>query len=148
MSKWLKCDFRYNFIKKQFDAELLLTNTDSLTYEIKSKNVYEELLKHKQIFHFSITRTISILYFISLSDDAKESNTAKGINTATEFNEFKDTLFDKKVTRYKIKRSQGKKHKTEIYKINKTSLSCLDDKRFVLDDVIDTLSYFHKDLKK
>ena len=31
-----------------------------------------------------------------LSDDGKESNTAKGLNTATEFNEFKDTLFTKK----------------------------------------------------
>ena len=35
------CHFHYNFIKKNFDAELLFTDTDSLTYEIKSKNVYE-----------------------------------------------------------------------------------------------------------
>ena len=30
-------DFHYNFIKKNFDAELLFTDIDSLTYEIKSK---------------------------------------------------------------------------------------------------------------
>ena len=36
-----------------------------------------------------------------LLDDGKESNTAKGINTATEFNEFKDTLFNKKLIRHK-----------------------------------------------
>ena len=29
-------------LKKNFNAELLFTDTDSLTYEIKSKNVYEE----------------------------------------------------------------------------------------------------------
>ena len=29
-------------------------------------------------------------------DDSKESNMAKGVNIATEFNEFKDTLFNKK----------------------------------------------------
>ena len=29
--------------------------------------------------------------------DSKESNTAKGMNIATEFNEFKDTLFNKTV---------------------------------------------------
>ena len=29
--------------------------------------------------------------------DSKESNTAKGMNIATEFNEFKDTLFKKTV---------------------------------------------------
>ena len=28
--------------------------------------------------------------------NGKESNTAKGVNIATEFNEFKDTLFNKK----------------------------------------------------
>ena len=28
--------------------------------------------------------------------DGKESNTAKGVNIATEFNEFKDTFFNKK----------------------------------------------------
>ena len=31
-----------------------------------------------------------------LSDDGKESNTAKGVNVATDFKEFKDTLFYKK----------------------------------------------------
>ena len=83
-----------------------------------------------------------------LSGDGKESNTAKGINTATEFNEFKETLFNKKVIRHKIKRIQGKKHKTGTYENNNTSLSCFDDKRFVLDDGIQTLAYFHKDFKK
>ena len=40
-------DFHCNFIKKNFDAELLFTDTGSLTYEIKSKNVYEEFLNRK-----------------------------------------------------------------------------------------------------
>ena len=35
--------------------------------------------------------------------DGKESNTAKGVNIATEFNEFKDTLFNKKVLDTKCK---------------------------------------------
>ena len=34
------------------------------------------------------------------------------------------------------------------YKINKISLSCFDDKSFVLDDKTHTLAYFHKVLKK
>ena len=82
-----------------------------------------------------------------LSDDGKESNTAKGVNIATEFNEFKDTLFNKKIIRHKMRLMQGKKHKMGTYEINKISLSVFDDKRFVLDDGIHTLAYFHKDLK-
>ena len=52
LSKWLMYDFHYNFIKKHFDAELLLTHTDSLTYVIKSDDVYEELYKPKHLFDF------------------------------------------------------------------------------------------------
>ena len=78
--------------------------------------------------------------------DGKESNTAKGVNIATEFNEFKDTLFNKKIIRHKMRRIQGKKHKMGTYEINKI-LSVFDDKRFVLNHGIHTLAYFHKDLK-
>ena len=80
--------------------------------------------------------------------DGKESNMAKGVNIATEFNEFKDTLFNKKIIRHKMRRTQGKKHKIGTYEINKISLSVFDDKRFVLNDGIHTFAYFDKDLKK
>ena len=77
--------------------------------------------------------------------DGKESNTAKGVNIATEFNEFKDVLFNKKIIRHKMKRIQAKKHKIGTYEIDKILLSCFDDKRFVLDDGIYTLAYFQND---
>ena len=50
LSKWKMYDFNYNFLKKNFYAELLFTDTDSLTDEIKSKNVYEEFFKWKDLF--------------------------------------------------------------------------------------------------
>ena len=53
LSKWKMYDFHYNSIKKNFDAELLFADTDSLTYEIKSKDVYEEFFKQKDLFDFS-----------------------------------------------------------------------------------------------
>ena len=81
-----------------------------------------------------------------LSDDGKESNTAKGVNTVTEFNEFRDSLFNKKITRHKMKRIQSKKHKLGTYEINKISLLCFDEKRFVLNDGIHMLANLHKDI--
>ena len=80
--------------------------------------------------------------------DGKESNTAKVVNIATEFNEFKDTLLNKKIIRHKMKKIQSKKHKKGTYESSKISLSCFDDKIFVLNDGIHTLPYFHKDLRK
>ena len=53
LSTWKMYDFHYNFIKKNLDSELLFTDTDSLTYEIESENVYEEFFKHKDLFDFS-----------------------------------------------------------------------------------------------
>ena len=53
LSKWLMYDFHYNFIKKNFSAELLFTDTDSLTYKIKSENVYKEFYKWKGLLDFS-----------------------------------------------------------------------------------------------
>ena len=50
--------------------------------------------------------------------------------------------------RHKMKRIQIKKHKLETYEIDKISLSCFDDKRYVLDDGIHTFSYFHKNSVK
>ena len=53
LSKWMMYDLHYNFIKKNFNAELLFTDTDSLTYEVKSENVYEDFSKWKDLFGFS-----------------------------------------------------------------------------------------------
>ena len=84
----------------------------------------------------------------SFSDDGEESNTAKGVNIATEFNEFREILFNKKVVRHKMKRIKSKKHKIGTYEINKISVSVFDDKRFFLNDGIHALVYFHRELRK
>ena len=44
-----------------------------------------------------------------------------------------------------MKRIQSKKHKLGTYEIDKISLSCFDNKRYVLDEGIHMLVYFHKD---
>ena len=119
------CDFHYNFIKKNFDAELLYTGTESLTYEIESKDLYEEFFKHKHLFDLSKYQSkffdqankkvigkmkdeyngISINKFVGLkskmysivSEINKESSKAKGVNISIEFNEYKKILFNKKI---------------------------------------------------
>ena len=45
--------------------------------------------------------------------DGKKHNTAKGVSIATEFDKFKDVLFNEKNIRHKMKRIQSKNHKLE-----------------------------------
>ena len=47
-----------------------------------------------------------------------------------------------------MKRIQAMKHKIGTYEIDKISLSCFDNKRFVLDDGVHALAYFYKDCNK
>ena len=141
-------DFHYNFIKNNFDAELLFTDTDSLTYEIKSENVYEEFFKWKDLFDFSnyskdskffdetnkkVTGKmkdefggVTVIEFVGLKSkmhsmkkiDDKECNTAKGVSIATEFDKFKDVLLNNKI-RHKMKRIQRKSINQELMKLTK-----------------------------
>ena len=48
-------DFYYSFIKKHFDTELLCTDRDSLTCEIKSEDVYGEFFLSTNICLISVT---------------------------------------------------------------------------------------------
>ena len=52
LSKYLRYECHYKYIKSKFDAKLLLTSTDSLVYEIKTKDVYEDFYQDKNLFDF------------------------------------------------------------------------------------------------
>ena len=40
-------------LKRKYDVKLLFTDTDSLVYEIKTNDVYEDFYKGKDLFDFS-----------------------------------------------------------------------------------------------
>ena len=46
-----------------------------------------------------------------------------------------------------MKRIQSRLYRLGTYDVSKISLSCFDDKRYVFDDGINTLAYFHKDIR-
>ena len=96
----------------------------------------------------------SILKFVGLKskmysildESNNEKSTSKGHNAFIEFQEFHDTLFQKNILRHQIRGIKSKNHNLGTYKTNKRSLSCFDDKRYILKNGINTLAYGHKDI--
>ena len=144
----------------------MFTDTDSLTYKIKLKDVCERFFKYKHLLDFSEYQSkffdstnknvigkmkgeikgIAINKFIGLklkmyciiSENGEEVNTANGVNISTEFKEYENVLFNKKLIRHKKKKIQSKLHKIVAYNDLKISLSCFHDKRHNLNDGIIT----------
>ena len=56
-------------------------------------------------------------------------------------------MFNKILIRKTMKRIQSKLHRIDTYDVYKISLSCFGDKRYILDDGINVLAYFQKDVK-
>ena len=46
-------EFHCKYVINKFDAKLLFTDTDSLVYEIKTEDVYEDFYQDKSLFDFS-----------------------------------------------------------------------------------------------
>ena len=81
-----------------------------------------------------------------ISVDDEEVTKAKGVNKKIRHKEFVGVLFNKKVIRHNMKRISSKLHRIGTY-VCKISLSCFDDKRYILDSGVSSLAYFHKDIK-
>ena len=105
---------------------MLFTDTDSLVYEIKGGNVYDQCFKDKHLFDFSgypknsayydssnkkvlgkmkdELNGVKIVEFVCLkskmysliAENDKEVNKAKGVNLKLRHKEYKDVLFNKK----------------------------------------------------
>ena len=64
LSKVLIYEFHYDYIKNKYDnkSKLLFTDTDSLMYETKTKDVYEDFSSNKEMFDLSNYSTKSKYY--------------------------------------------------------------------------------------
>ena len=82
-----------------------------------------------------------------LDESSNKKSTNKGHNAFIEFQEFHDTLFKKKILRHTMREIKSKNHNLGTYETNKGSLSCFDDKRYILKNGINKLAYGHKDIE-
>ena len=169
-------NFHYNFMTKIFNTKLLFTDTDTLCYEIHVK-IFKKIYKYKELFNLSNFSVNSKYYcndnkkvvgkmkdeydgksfsqfiglkskmYSKLDENNNEKNTNKGHNAFIEFQEFKDTLFQKKSLRHKMRGIKSKNYTLGTHETNEICLSCFDDKQYILNDGINTLAYGHKDIQ-
>lgn len=173
-------DFHYNYIKKKYNkkAQLLFTDTDSLTYEIQTKDVYKDFWKDKDKFDNSDYPEDSPFYdktnkkvigkfkdeaagqiiteFIGLrskmysyiKENGENGKTAKGIKkiviqNTIKHEDYKNTLLNSKQMFHKMKTIRSDRHQLGSYELNKVSLSCFDDKRYLKKNGIRSYAYGH-----
>ena len=77
-----------------------------------------------------------------------EKSVYKGYNSNIGHDEFINVHSNKKVIRHNMRRIKSRDHIITTYEKNKIYLSAFDDKRYILDDRINTLPYGHKDIPK
>ena len=88
-----------------------------------------------------------------IKDNKKGGKTAKGIrkNVIKEditHEDYKDTLSNNREMHHKMKTIRSQNHELSSYEINKVSLSCFDDKRYIHEDGKTSYAYGHKNIKQ
>ena len=83
-----------------------------------------------------------------MKDDQKGGKTAKGIKKNVIKNDikhenYKQTLFNEEQMHHEMKTIRSQRHQLGSYEINKVSLSCFDDKRYILENGIKSYAYGH-----
>ena len=75
LSKVLMYEFYYVYIKNKYgnDSMLLFTDADSLMYEIKTEDIYEDFSKDRSIYGFTKFGKLSIFFskFMIFSTNSK-----------------------------------------------------------------------------
>ena len=83
-----------------------------------------------------------------IKDNNEGQKTAKGIKKNVikqniKHQDYRETLFNNQQMYHKMKTIRSQNHQIKSYEINKVSLSCYDDKRYILEDGIHSYAYGH-----
>ena len=80
--------------------------------------------------------------------EVKNNKACKGISKNVvkrdiDHKDYLSVLQNNTIVKHKVKTIRSDHHVVSSYEINKTSLSCFDDKRYILDDRITSYAYGH-----
>ena len=183
LSKTLMYDFHYNYIKQKYGdkAKLLLTDTDSLMYEIQTGDFYKDIngdvkdrfdtsgypSDHPSGIPSGFNKKVLGMFkdevngncideFVGLRAklysykmfEGEESKKCKGVKKSVvkksiTHEDYKKCLTDQKPQLRKMNVIRYYKHNVFTEEVNKVALSANDDKRYILEDGINTLALGH-----
>ena len=183
LSKTLMYDFHYNYIKQKYGAKakLLLTDTDSLMYEIQTEDFYKDISgdvkdrfdtsdyppNHPSGIPSGFNKKVLGVFkdevngryieeFVGLRAklysckmfEGEESKKCKGVKKSVvkksiTHEDYKKCLFTGKRQLRKMNIIRSHMHEVYTEEVNKVALCSDDDKRYILEDGIDTLALGH-----
>ena len=183
LSKTLMYDFHYNYIKQKYGdkAKLLLTDTDSLMYEIQTEDFYKDISgdvkdrfdtsgyppDHPSGIPSGFNKKVLGMFkdevngnvideFVGLRAklysykmfEGEESKKCKGVKKSVvkksiTHEDYKTCLLTGKEQLRKQNIIRSYEHEVYTEEVNKVALSANDDKRYILENGINTLALGH-----
>ena len=158
-------DLFYIYVKRNLDQIVKLYDDDddedsnmdlfdNSDYPKTSKLFYDE--NKKVIGKFTDEAAgMMIIDFVGLKPkmysyrtEKKNNKTAKGVKKYVikkdiRHCDYLDCLQNNQIMHHKMNTIRSDHHQISSYQINKTSLSCYDDKRYILDDGVSSFAYGH-----
>ena len=132
--------------KKKFDNSDY--SVDSPFYDATNKKVIGKM--KDEAAGVPITEFVGLRskMYSYIKENGSGGKTAKGIKKNVikkdvKHENYKEVLMKQQQLHHKMKTIRSVKHKLSSYEINKVSLSCFDDKRYILDNGINSLAYGH-----
>ena len=146
-------------MKSQSNLLQYLSISPTKLFSLHEKNQYKKMHKNKELFdlinlpvsskyYCSVNKKLvgkmkdkyggkSILKFVGLkskmysilNESNNEKSTNKSHNAFREFQEFHNTLFQKKILRHTMRGIKSKNHDLGAYETNKIFFSCFGDKQ-------------------
>ena len=154
-------------------AKLLFTDTDSLTSQIKTDDLYQDMLEDQDLFDTSNyprehplyssanqkvigefkdeTGGLPIVEWVGLrakmysmvTEGGKEKKTGKGIKKSVRHQDFKDCLLESREYQHSMMGFQSQRHQLFTVKRTKKSSCPFDDERLILEDGCMTRAHGH-----
>ena len=184
LSKVVMYDHHYNYVMKKYGhtrAKLMMTDTDSLFYHIKTEDVYADMAEDKHLFDFSNykkdhplydnsnaktpglfkdetggipivqmaglrSKMYSFMKYGDLKPQDREVKRAKGVVKSVVEKELKhgkyvDCILNSNNVMCQMNVIRSNKHNLQMFHMNKLGLCAFDDKRYVLDNGMETLAF-------